>query len=200
MPYCLGMVLWPSATPVTITTAPFSIEKKNPILRGGVSSTGIDVRPVMLRSAAKPIPSPTSMLNIGPAKHAVMAMIDSPFLATVMLASMSWRELPHASTVRPMIVEGMWQTMPKYERSPTSWSAIRSSHVAETRNPHKVIGTDTEVRMGTSPEGAYRATSMPTEKGRRKTRMTVQSLVPRPLSAIPGGGTSSRSTSNCCRR
>ena len=68
---------------------------------------------MMDRRAEKPRPSPMSMLNIGPAKQAVMDMLVRPFRAKVKFATMSCREFPHASIVIPIIVGGIRQTMPK---------------------------------------------------------------------------------------
>lgn len=87
------------------------------------------------------MPSPMRILNTGPAKDAVMAMADNPFLATVMLAIISCEELPQARMVIPMIVLGICKMIPKKLKMLTNLSAIRSNQAAETAKPMIVIGT-----------------------------------------------------------
>lgn len=52
------------------------------------------------------VPNPTSMLNIGPAKHPAMAIVGCPFLANATSATRSPIEFPHAKTVMPSIAGG----------------------------------------------------------------------------------------------
>ena len=96
---------------------------------------------LMLLNNPKPAPRPMRMLNNGPAKHAVIAMLASPFRAMVTFADKSAIELPQASIVRPMILFGMRRTTPRNSRRATSLSAIASIHVAAITNPYRAIGT-----------------------------------------------------------
>ena len=73
--------------------------------------------------------------KIGPAKHAVVAIVDKPLFDNVTLATRSCIELPNARTVRPNTVLGILNNTPNSSSSSTSLSAMESSHVAETANP-----------------------------------------------------------------
>jgi hypothetical protein len=97
--------------------------------------------PVLFINAQKPNPSPTHKLNIGPAKHAVVAIVDNPFLDRVKFATRSCIEFPKARTVRPRTVEGISSTMPKSSKISTSLSAMESSQVAAIAKPKRVSGT-----------------------------------------------------------
>ena len=66
--------------------------------------------PVEFPSATNPRPSPIRILNTGPAKHAVMAMFASPLRAMVTFEDQSAIELPHASTVKPIMELGLGGT------------------------------------------------------------------------------------------
>jgi hypothetical protein len=72
-----------------------------------------------------------------------------------------------------MIVLGMREMIPKKLKRLTSRSAMRSSHVADTQNPMRVIGTAIDNLGGTSPQGAKRRTISPRSNGRTKTRHTA---------------------------
>jgi hypothetical protein len=91
--------------------------------------------PVFFINAQEPKPSPTHKLNIGPAKDAVVAMVDNPFLDRVKLATRSCIEFLKARTVRPRTVKGILSRMPKSSKISTSLSAMASSHVAAIAKP-----------------------------------------------------------------
>ena len=79
-------------------------------------------------------------LNIGPAKQAVVAIVDNPFFDKVTLATRSCTELPKASTVRPSTVDGIPSSTPNKSSNSTSLSAMESSHVAAIAKPYRVSG------------------------------------------------------------
>mmetsp|Transcript_23593 Transcript_23593/g.30232 ORF Transcript_23593/g.30232 Transcript_23593/m.30232 type:complete len:85 (-) Transcript_23593:480-734(-) len=83
----------------------------------------------------KPSPSPMHRLNIGPAKHAVTAIVDNPFLDKETLAIRSCNELPKARNVSPMIVLGISSNIPNNSSNSTNLSAIESNQVAAIANP-----------------------------------------------------------------
>ena len=70
---------------------------------GGDKATCAMGFPVWAAKLEKPNPSPIKRLKMGPAKHAVMAILASPLRAIVMLALKSPMEFPQARMVRPMM-------------------------------------------------------------------------------------------------
>lgn len=72
----------------------------------------------------KALPRPTSMLNIGPAKHPAIAIAGWPALATATSATRSPTEFPHASTVRPRSAGGSLRRVPIASRQFTSSPAV----------------------------------------------------------------------------
>ena len=76
-------------------------------------------------------------------------------------------ELPHASTVRPIILEGIRSKIPKKFNNETNLSAIKSIQVAATKKPYNAIGAainndmlDLLPSIISSP-GAYRRIDKP---------------------------------------
>jgi len=88
MPYSFGTKFL-LKTPKPAIQAQFKIRKLKPAIIPEDNSTG--KLPLCTRelfdcsSRAKPTPIPINMLNTGPAKHAVIAMLDKPFFAMAML-------------------------------------------------------------------------------------------------------------------
>lgn len=67
------------------------------------------------------VPSPTSMLNMGPAKQPATAIVGCPALASATSATRSPTEFPHARTVMPRMAGG------KSMMAPTAARQLRSS-------------------------------------------------------------------------
>lgn len=82
------------------------------------------------------MPKPISMLNSGPAKHAVIAMLLSPRRAMATSVTRSPIELPHASTVSPSTLGSMPHATPKNSSSATNSLAIRSIQNTATTKPY----------------------------------------------------------------
>mmetsp|Transcript_21278 Transcript_21278/g.38519 ORF Transcript_21278/g.38519 Transcript_21278/m.38519 type:complete len:81 (-) Transcript_21278:7-249(-) len=78
---------------------------------------------------------------MGPARQAVVAMVDNPFLDKETLATRSCNEFPNARTVRPITVAGIRSRIPNNPKSWTSLSAMESSHVAAMAKLKSVSGT-----------------------------------------------------------
>mmetsp|Transcript_11457 Transcript_11457/g.32040 ORF Transcript_11457/g.32040 Transcript_11457/m.32040 type:complete len:231 (+) Transcript_11457:148-840(+) len=125
--------------------------KRAPIAGMRSRSRACSLSPVDLKYKAKPMPSPMSMLNRGPAKHAVMAMLTPPsaVIAIAMFAMRSVRELPQARTVTPRTAGLMCAITPKTWMMPTSSSAMMPIQIAETMNPYMPIMAATHVRSST---------------------------------------------------
>lgn len=140
-PYSLGIIPRFQTKPPNKTSTQLIMRKMNPIVIDGVSETSVYSAPVTAFNCVKPPPSPIRILNTGPAKHAVIAILASPFLAIVIFADKSPIELPHAKIVIPIIEPGIRQMTPSKVRSLTSKSAMVSIHVAAMIKPIKAIGT-----------------------------------------------------------
>lgn len=116
--------------------------KLNPILIDLVMDTGYIVSDCNLFwSDRKPHPTPTSKLNEGPAKLAVVAMSGIPLRAIATFALKSPKELPQANIVTPIIGAGMRQIVPRNWSSPTRWLPMTSIHVVATKKPYNESGT-----------------------------------------------------------
>lgn len=126
--------------PVIMTIKQLITRKMNPVSIEDESSTSFSLSPVRLASAVNPAPNPMSILNMGPAKQAVIAIFASPFLAMVTFAAKSPILLPQANIVIPRIEPGIRRITPKNPNKPTNWSAIASIHVAATIKPQSAIG------------------------------------------------------------
>lgn len=138
-------------------------KNKKPAVIDHDNVTAVDTVPVVAAKLEKPNPSPTKILNTGPAKHAVIAIFANPFFAMVMLALKSPIELPHANTVKPITGPGMYNTIPIKFNKLTNESAIVSIHVAAIMNPYRAIGTLAYNGIGHNPSmvvgGPYRSIS-----------------------------------------
>lgn len=75
-----------------------------------------------------------SMLNIGPEKHAAIAIVGCPERAITTSATRSPTEFPHASTVMPKIDGDMPMMMPSVCRHARSSAAAMEIHTMEAAN------------------------------------------------------------------
>mmetsp|Transcript_16381 Transcript_16381/g.24459 ORF Transcript_16381/g.24459 Transcript_16381/m.24459 type:complete len:156 (+) Transcript_16381:108-575(+) len=91
-------------------------------------------------NARKPQPTPTSRLNAGPAKTAVVAMFGSPFFAKARLLDKSPIELPIANTVMPRMPGGIRRNVPKNCSNSTRALPMLSIQVAAIKNPYSDRG------------------------------------------------------------
>ena len=103
--------------------------KLKPIRNDCVNDTGYTVVDrILFCRERKPKPTPTSKLNDGPAKLAVVAMSPNPLRAIATFAERSPKELPHASTVTPKIGAGILQMVPRNCNSPTKLLPMTSEY------------------------------------------------------------------------
>lgn len=128
--------LQPKMDPATTIDRQFTMMKAKPTRMDGVIDTGdMDGLWSSCCKFRNPNPVPTNRLKDGPAKHPVVAMSGIPFRAMARFADRSPMLLPHDSTVRPRMVEGILLMVPANWSNPTRASAILSIHVAAMKNP-----------------------------------------------------------------
>jgi hypothetical protein len=94
--------------------------KMNPVRTDGLRTTTWSTSPDWTDKREKPRANPTSILKIGPAKQAVIAMFAKPLRAIVMSAVKSDMLFPHARIVKPMMELGILQTTPTNSNKLTS--------------------------------------------------------------------------------
>ena len=134
-PYPRPTTPFPTTTPANTINAQLEIVNQNPVAIFFGSSTCILSFPELCSNAQNPKDKPMQKLNIGPAKQAVVAIVERPFLDSVTFATRSWMEFPKARTVRPSTVDGILSETPNRPKRSTSLSAMESSHVAAIAKP-----------------------------------------------------------------